>query len=102
MADASLVLEGSTLRFSGPLTFATVAALMTRGQELLPRLPASAELDLSGATRVDSAGVALLVEFWRQRERVGGRLVWTAVPEGLRPLLVLYHLESLLEPDRPA
>ncbi|AGA34271.1 anti-sigma-factor antagonist [Thioalkalivibrio nitratireducens DSM 14787] len=93
------MLEGATLRFSGPLTFATAPALMARGEELLPRLPPSAALDLSGATRVDSAGIALLVEFWRQRERAGARLVWTAVPEDLRPLLVLYRLEELLGPD---
>jgi phospholipid transport system transporter-binding protein len=98
VADAGLVLDGSTLRLSGPVTLNTVAPLTARGRNLLAALPPAATLDLSRVTRVDSAGVAMLVEFWRLREREGGGLAFVSIPAELQPLLQLYDLEDLLVP----
>jgi phospholipid transport system transporter-binding protein len=95
MADAALVLDGSTLRLSGPVTLTTAGPLTAQGRPLLGRLPPEATLDLSKVTRVDSAGVALLVEFWRLREREGARLEFVAIPAELQPLLQLYGLEAV-------
>lgn len=95
MADATLVLDGSTLRLSGPVTLNTAVPLMAQGRPLLARLPPEATLDLSKVTRVDSAGVALLVEFWRLREREGARLEFVSIPAELQPLLQLYDLEAV-------
>jgi len=78
VADPTLALDGAVLRLSGPVTLNTVAPLMARGHGLLPRLPEQATLDLSGVTRIDSAGVAMLVELWRLREREGRRLGFAA------------------------
>lgn len=95
MADPALVLDGAELRLSGPVTLNTVALLLARGRDLLTRLPERATLDLSGVTRIDSAGVAMLVEFWRLREREGMRLELAAVPPELQPFLRLYALEPV-------
>jgi len=95
VADPTLALDGAVLRLSGPVTLNTVAPLMARGHGLLPRLPEQATLDLSGVTRIDSAGVAMLVELWRLREREGRRLGFAAIPAELKPFLQLYALEPV-------
>lgn len=95
MAEPSLVLDGSVLRLSGPVTLNTVASLLSRGRRFLARLPEAGTLDLSGVTRIDSAGAAMLVEFWRQRERSGASLRFAAIPADLQPLLQLYALEPV-------
>ncbi|TVP88158.1 MAG: STAS domain-containing protein [Thioalkalivibrio sp.] len=95
MAEPSLVLDGAVLRLAGPVTLNTVAPLMARGRGLLAALPEAGTLDLSGVTRIDSAGAAMLVEFWRQRERSGASLGFAAIPEDLQPLLELYALEPV-------
>lgn len=96
MADAMLSLDGTTLRLTGPLTFKSVPALEERLQALLPRLPTVTVLDLQAVSRVDSAGMALLVEFWRRCCAGGGQLNLAAMPAALQPLLHLYGLESML------
>jgi phospholipid transport system transporter-binding protein len=96
MADPLVSLEGSFLRVSGPITFATVAGLLVKARPMLARLPPEAAVDLSGATRIDSAGVAMLVELFRSHARAGGRLYLETVPNELRPLLELYRLDGIL------
>lgn len=95
MADPALALDGAVLRLSGPVTLNTVNLLLARGRKLLARLPDAATLDLSGVTRIDSAGVAMLVELWRLRERGGTRLDFAAIPAELQPFLQLYALEPV-------
>jgi phospholipid transport system transporter-binding protein len=95
VADPTLVLDGAVLRLSGPVTLNTVTLLLERGRGLLARLPDAVTLDLSGVTRIDSAGVAMLVELWRLRERGGVRLDFAAIPAELQPFLQLYALEPV-------
>nr|WP_296748056.1 STAS domain-containing protein [Thioalkalivibrio sp.] len=95
MVDAALVLDGSTLKLSGPVTLNTAGPLTVQGRLLLARLPPDATLDLSRVTRVDSAGVAMLVEFWRLRKLKGARLEFVSIPAELQPLLQLYDLEAV-------
>jgi phospholipid transport system transporter-binding protein len=101
VADPGLTWDGASLRFTGPVTFATVAALMARGRDILAGLPPSAAVDLSGVTRVDSAGVAMLVELWRLRAADGCSLRLESVPDDLRPLLQLYGLGELFGVEVP-
>ncbi len=98
MAEPVLEREGASLKLSGPITLNTVTRLLARGRAVLEQLPPAATLDLSGATRVDSAGVAMLVAFWRQRAQRGHHLAFTGIPDGLRPLLQMYDLESVFDP----
>lgn len=96
MAEATLVLDGPVMRVTGPITFNTVRPLLARGRELLSGMPPAGTLDLSTVSRVDSAGVALLVEFWRLRVLQGARLGFTGIPPELMPLLQLYRLDAVL------
>lgn len=83
------------LRLSGELTFSTVSGLWRRTDLLLQAGP-RVEVDLSGVTRADSAGLALLVG-WLSRARAAQvELRFTAVPERLVALARISEAEGLL------
>lgn len=52
-------------------------------------------------TRIDSAGVALLVTLWRRVHEQGGELGFHAIPQGLIPLVELYDLQSVIADSVP-
>ncbi|OOC49492.1 MULTISPECIES: lipid asymmetry maintenance protein MlaB [Thioalkalivibrio] len=96
MSDAQIRADEGGLVVNGPLTFATVAGLEARARGLTAHLPEHARVDLTQAGRIDSAGVAFLVILWRRAREQGRTLVFEPLPEGLRPLLELYDLESII------
>jgi anti-anti-sigma regulatory factor len=52
---------------------------------LLQALPANAViLDASAVTKIDTAGVQLLLTFIRDRKRAGCQTRWAAVPDAVR------------------
>jgi phospholipid transport system transporter-binding protein len=53
--------------------------------------------DLSSVAEVDSAAVALLLEWQRQSVARGGRLVLSGVPADIDSLARLYGVDSLLD-----
>jgi phospholipid transport system transporter-binding protein len=53
--------------------------------------------DLSAVAEVDSAAVALLLEWQRQAVARGGRLVLGGVPADIASLARLYGVDSLLD-----
>ncbi|MFP4080998.1 MAG: lipid asymmetry maintenance protein MlaB [Ectothiorhodospira sp.] len=83
------------LRLVGPLTRGTVPDLWSLAPGRLHTGGTPCRVDLSGVTRADSAGVALLVAWMGRR---GGRegLVFSGVPEQMRPLIRLSDLEGVL------
>lgn len=88
-AASAVRIEGSapTYRLTGSLTFATVAPLT-------PPAGATA-IDLSGLLATDSAGLALLLEWWRQAKADGRPLAFTAPPPRLRDLIRVNGLDSV-------
>ena len=71
----------------GPLTFATARAAREQGLQALARTRASGlEIDCSGITRSDSAGLAVLLDWLGAVKRAGGTLRYTRLPEGLSAL----------------
>jgi phospholipid transport system transporter-binding protein len=54
------------------------------------------EFDLSGVTEIDSAAVALLLEWQRCAIAQGGSIRLSGVPASLRGLAALYGVEALL------
>ena len=81
MTAAQVRIDGSApaYRLTGALTFDTVAMLAA---------PRDAHtIDLGGLAATDSAGLALLLEWWRQAQMQGRKLVFTAVPARLRDLI---------------
>jgi phospholipid transport system transporter-binding protein len=64
---------GGRYALSGELTFATVPGLWRPAGQAFDQ-GATVRLDLSGITRVDSAGIALLIELTRAVRRGGGEI----------------------------
>jgi phospholipid transport system transporter-binding protein len=94
MSTASLVPgAGSGFTLRGVLDFATVAPLVTEGERLLVG-PGAVEIDLSGVTSANSAGLALLLEWLDLARRRQLRLRFRNLPE---PLVRLAELTNLTE-----
>ena len=82
------------VRLAGPLTFATVSACLRDSQALFrPRQRLC--FDLSGVTVVDSAALALLVEWLRLGRVRGVQVEFAAVPASLRSLAAVSELGEI-------
>jgi phospholipid transport system transporter-binding protein len=79
----------------GVMAFETVAAWLERSAELFERAP-ELRLDLSGITRADSAGLALLLEWVRCARQAGTPLKLANVPPRLRSLIEVTDLDQVL------
>jgi len=87
----------SSWSFEGELTFATVAGMLAVGPKVDPTKPAI--VDLSGLTRGDSAGLALLIE-WLAAARANGRVIrYTGLPENFARLARVAGLDFLNSPS---
>jgi len=83
----------------GELTFASVPALQDRTQALFDAPPAT--LDLAGIERIDSAGIALVVEWARRARGTGASMRLVNVPAGMLALSKTTGLIRLLNIDDP-
>lgn len=72
----------------GPLTFATVPALLDA--EL------SGDQSLAGVTQIDSAGLSLLLELKRRASARGVMLGFTQVPAAVRQLADHFDVSGIL------
>jgi phospholipid transport system transporter-binding protein len=84
------------LRVAGTLGFPTVASLWSEGLPLFRDLPGACELDVSGVKSIDSAGVALLVEWMRLARERGAGFSITGAPPAMKDLIELADLQGLL------
>lgn len=85
-------------RLIGELDFDSVPALARRGGELF-REPGDVQVSLAGVARVDSAGLALLVDWLREASRRGCRIGFSQVPEQLLALARVSGVDELLPLD---
>jgi phospholipid transport system transporter-binding protein len=101
-AGASVTRDGETLRFAGALVRSQATALW---RQALPLVGGARRFDLAGASRVDSAGVALLAEL--AALAAGGGATSDAIaragvvieghPPGLAELRAAYRLKPDLD-----
>jgi len=82
------------------ITNANAGELLPEGAAAIAR--GEFEFDLSAVTEVDSAAVALLLEWQRQAVARGRRLALRGVPADVVSLARLYGVDALLDLDRPA
>jgi phospholipid transport system transporter-binding protein len=89
-------LGGGRYRVAGDLDFATVPDVW---QQSRAALDDSAEpvIDLGGVRHVDSAGLALVIEWLRWARRNGRRLSFVAVPKDLHALARISEVEEFLD-----
>ena len=87
------VSDGSA-RVSGPVTLATVNAVLDEGRRTLTA--SEVTVDLSGVTEVDSTCVSLLLEWRREAQRNKRTIRYTNLPHNLKSLMALYGVSELL------
>ncbi len=81
----------------GPLTFATARLAREWGLKTLSEAAAPVlEIDCSGVTHSDSAGLAVLLDWLGAVRRAGRRLRYTHLPQGLVALGRISEVEELL------
>jgi len=82
------------IEVNGALTFETVPQFFAGSGDWLDGGPEALTVDLKNVTRVDSAGVALMLE-WRERARAAGReLRFANLPEQVRHIIRVSGLAS--------
>jgi phospholipid transport system transporter-binding protein len=81
---------------AGPLTFATARQASARGEALLSASPAVQEIDSSGVTSADSAGLTVLIDWLGVARRTGRHLRYTHLPQGLTALASISEIAELL------
>jgi phospholipid transport system transporter-binding protein len=84
------------VRINGPLTFGTVPGLVPLAKSWLELGDDSIEVDLAGVTHADSAGVALLLEWWSILQTNHRRLRYTNVPEQVDRFIRINGLDTTL------
>jgi phospholipid transport system transporter-binding protein len=99
VSDAQLqALGNGHFALQGPIVFATAGELLKAGNRLFAG-NADVHLDLSKVTRVDSAALALLIEWLRQAAHTGHTLQFAGMPEKLRSIARLTGTDQILEPQ---
>ena len=95
MADAAVRVGESGWLLSGELDFETVPALLLhRGVQM--EAGKNLTIDLAEVTRVDSAGLALMIEWLRESERKNLDMTFTNVPEQLLSIARVCGLDEIL------
>ena len=86
---------GDRLLLQGPVTIATVSALLAQVRTLLA--PGAAVLDFAEVSEVDSAAVALALECLREAHKRKLPLSLANLPEAMQHLAELYAVSELLQ-----
>jgi phospholipid transport system transporter-binding protein len=87
----------------GELSFATVPDLLERGRAVFAGGSSGPlELNLGGVTRVDSAGLALLIEWLKVARRARRSIVYVNVPEQMMAMARVSGLEGVLPLEHDA
>jgi phospholipid transport system transporter-binding protein len=82
----------------GALTFATARRACELGERSFAGAGGDAvEIDCTGITASDSAGLAVLLEWLRIARRAGRKLRYTALPQGLLALARISEVDAMLE-----
>lgn len=95
-SGTSVSLRDGRIVVSGPLTFQTVPPLVSQASTWLQQDNSEFTVDLSGVSRADSAGVALLLEWWQTLHAAQRRLTYTGVPGQVETFIRINGLDSTL------
>ncbi|MCC7328764.1 MAG: STAS domain-containing protein [Gammaproteobacteria bacterium] len=99
MAQASFEAVGAgAYRVSGPLDFTTVPVIWKASLPLLRQGGGEPSIDLAGVSQVDSAGLALLLEWVRLAGEARQRLRILGMPDKLLALARMSETEGFLAP----
>lgn len=95
--------DGSRARLTlrGDVDVVTAPALREQALDLLQPPLSVVDVDLSGCTFLDSAGIALLGALWARARELGAELVLRDPPTNVRVVLTIAGLAGLLEETGP-
>jgi phospholipid transport system transporter-binding protein len=98
----SAAAPGEVLALSGDLSFESLPGVLAQSAEYAGRadLPARLTIDFSNVGTVDSAAVALLLEWRRTALARGKTLEFVNLPANLLALANLYGVSELIQPHR--
>jgi len=85
----------------GDLSFTTVPELRG-GLDIKSADRPQISIDLAGVTRSDSAGLALLIEWLRESERLGKTITFLNMPAQMQSIARVCGLEGILGADKAA
>jgi phospholipid transport system transporter-binding protein len=90
-------LRAGQVEVRGPLTFATAKSARAAGRRLIEMSGDSAlQMDCSGVTESDSAGLAVLLDWLVLAKRHGGVVRFSALPAPIWAVAQLSNVDSLL------
>jgi phospholipid transport system transporter-binding protein len=91
---------GEVLKLEGALSFETIPAVLaeTAAFAARPDLPEKICIDFAAITGVDSAAVALLLDWRRMAVQRGKTLTYSNLPATLLALAELYGVADLIQP----
>jgi phospholipid transport system transporter-binding protein len=92
-STASIAEEGGTMIINGPLTFDSVSAVYRQSHS--GSADQSGKVELSGVSRVDSSGLALLLEWQANALAMGRKLEFANASSDLRRLAALCGASDL-------
>lgn len=97
MSGAELAVTGDgRFELRGALDFSTVGELLSHGLEVFDG-HRQVELDLTGVTRANSAGLALLLEWLDHGKKEGFEVRVINLPESLRAIARMSNVDAMLE-----
>jgi len=91
--------EGERMVVSGPLTLASVTAVLREGSAAIGQ--GASTVDLGEVGELDSSALALLLAWLREAKQLNRSLSFANLPQGLTTIARLYGVAELL-PVRPA
>ena len=85
----------------GPMTFETASELLRQGTEAI-KSARDIRIDLQSVQRIDSAGLALAIEWLRIAQREQSKLSIIGQSDQMKALVAASNLEALFEQDSPS
>jgi phospholipid transport system transporter-binding protein len=98
----SAAAPGEVLALTGDLSFDSLPGVLAQSADYVARadLPERLTIDFAGVGTVDSAAVALLLEWRRLAAARGKTLEFVNLPANLLALANLYGVAELIQPHR--
>lgn len=87
--------NGDVLALSGTVDFTTATQILESVQSTL-KTGGPTVIDLAGVTRINSAGLAVMIEWLSVARREGVELRFDHVPKGLRELANVCQVDDML------
>ena len=94
----SSTVQGNVLKIEGALNLASMPRLLaeTAAYAAQAQLPDFLAIDFGNVKEIDSSGVALLLHWRRQAQRLGKALRYVNLPANLAALAQLYGVDDLI------